>query len=348
MDSKAKKASKKKSQKEIENEKIERYKVWQRLLVRPEGVSYEEILESQNEEIEYDTLRHDKKDIVSLLKEQGLELKKKDGHPARFYVEVDNLDLVALDQKKKVAQPYMAILDMLSKSKGLLPEEFLNSLCDKYQKLSENVNVSKSISFDADYDCMATLDLFPVVYKSLNNSTLGVKFHPVNKPEESVEGQFSPEYLKQYRSNWYAFGMFEEKGKPAVFQKIPLSNIIRYDDEEADEYPFVKSHIENYEEYFEDIIGVENPEINEVETIKFRISNRMFQRMLNKPLHSTLKIYKELDTKGFKGMKMNVKYNMELMRAILNLGSDIEIVEPAHIRKRVIKSLQKALRLYDK
>lgn len=74
----------------------------------------------------------------------------------------------------------------------------------------------------------------------------------------------------------------------------------------------------------------------------------MFQRLMNKPLHPSQSTCKELNTKGFKGMKISVKYNIELMRAILNLGPDIEVVEPAHIRKRVIKNLQKALKLYDK
>lgn len=345
-----------KTSKKIVEEKTtveQRYVVWQKLLTRPEGVSYEEMIIALEEKyetfIDYDTLRQDKKAILSLLKSHGIsftEHKKKKSK--RFHVEENGLDLVAMSKEQKMAQPYVAILDMLSKSKGLLPEEFLVSLCDKYRQLSENVNVSKSISFEADYNSMATLDLFPDIYKSLNKSALWVSFHPVNKPEEYVEGQFYPEYLKQFRSNWYAYGMFQEEGKPAVFQRIPLSNIDRFNDEEAEDYPFIKSHIEDYEEYLGNIIGVENSEATKVETVKFRISERMYQRLLNKRLHHSQTRCEELDTKDFKGMMINVKYNIELMRTILNLGADIEIVEPAHIRKRVIKNLQKALKLYDK
>lgn len=332
---------------EKENEKINHFKIWQELLVKPEGVTYKELLNVFKEEVEYETLRKEKEYITGLLKKNGLKLIEETGRSSRFFVETDSLDLVSFYLNEKVAQPYVAILDMLSKSKGLLPDFFLNSLCDKYQQLSENVNVDKSISFESDYDCMPELDVFPVIYNALNKRAIGISFHPANKPDENKEGVFFPEYLKQYRSNWYAFGMFEEEGKESVFQKIPLCFVDNYNDEDYVSLKFQKSPIDDYDEYFDDIIGVENPDGNKVETIKFRISNRMFQRLRNKPLHPTQSTCKELDKKGFKGMKINVKYNIELMRVILNLGPDIEIVEPAHIRKRVVKNLQKTMKLYD-
>lgn len=173
-----------------------------------------------------------------------------------------------------------------------------------------------------------------------------ISHHPVNKPDQVVEGILYPEYLKQYQSNWYAFGMFVAKEGTPEFLKLPLNNISRYGEVDSKEYPFIKSSIEDYEEYFDDIIGVDNPAQNEVESIKFRISNRMYQRLRNKPLHPTQKNCKEIDSPGFKGMEICVKYNIELMRTILRLGADIEIVEPAHIKKRVIKELNKTLRQY--
>lgn len=333
---------------EIEKEKIKRFRIWQELLVKTGGVTYKELWDKLEGDVEYDLLRQDRGEIFRLLKSNGIKLEETGPQKGKkFFVETDDFDLVSLYLKSKVAQPYVAILDMLSKSKGLLPESFLKSLCAKYQQMSENVNVDKSISFESDYDSMSELDVFPVIYNALNKRAIWISFHPANKPDENKEGVFSPEYLKQYRSNWYAFGMFEEEGKEPVFQKIPLCFVDNYNDEDDDSLKFQKSHIDDYDEYFDDIIGVENSENNEVETIKFRISNRMFQRLKNKPLHPTQSTCKELDIKGFKGMKINVKYNIELMRVILNLGPDIEIVEPAHIRKRVVKNLQKTMKLYD-
>lgn len=331
-----------------------RFEIWQELLSSTEGTCYNDVMQKLAEngsDVDYaykDIVRKDKEKIAKLLKINGNKLlENKLGRNVYFSVEKKGFNLVEYIHSEKVAQPYMAIMDMLSKSKGLLPEQFLNSLSDKYKCLSENVNVTKSISFDADYDYMVEIDVFPDLYKSLNKNTIWLSFHPVNKPEESRQGIFSPEYIKQYRSNWYVFGMFAEDGKELVFQKIPLCNIDDYNDTDPQKNPFIKSHIEDYNEYFDDIIGVENPENNEVETIKFRISNRMFQRLKNNPLHSSQSPCKELDIKGFHGMKMEVKYNIELMRIIMNYGSDMEILAPPHIRKRVIKELQKTLKLYN-
>lgn len=350
--SQTKPKKKSKNTEQMEKDKLIRLEIWQKLLTRPEGVSYKDILQALPEDILYNitdesTIRQEKILIARILKQNGISLiEEKSGRTSRFRVETDNLDLIALYQTDKVSQPYMAMLDMLSKCRGLLPEEFLNSLCDKYKRLSENVNIEKYIAFDTYYD-FVQLDYFTDIYKSLNKSALWVSFHPINKPEECIEGQFYPEYLKQYQSNWYAFGMFAEEGKDPTFQKIPLNNIDNCNDEEAEDYPFIKSHIDDYEEYFDDIIGVENPENNEVETITFRISNRMFKRICDKPLHATQYRCTNLDTTGFKGWKICVKYNVELLRTILKLGSDIEIVEPAHIRKRVIKNLKKTLTMYE-
>lgn len=331
----------------------ERYEIWQRLLVRPHGVSYKE-LEKEisakiDEGVDYEVLKQDKLRIKRLLKENGLNLEESEkGRTKRFYVKSDVVDLVEFSQTERVARPYMAIIDMLSKCDGFLPEEFLSSLCEKYQMMSEKVNVEKSISFETDYDCMSELDMFSDIYNALNEHAIWVSFHPANKPERSTEGVFYPEHLKQYRSNWFVFGMFEENDKPVVFKKIPLNNIDDYKDVDIDEYPFVKSPIKNYEDYFKEIVGVDNTDTNPVETIKFRISNRMYNRLKNSRLHYTQRDCKELDTPKFKGMQIRVKYNIDLLREILTLGSDIEIVEPLRLRNRVKKDLRKAFLMYQK
>lgn len=331
----------------------ERYEIWQRLLIRPQGVSYKELEKEISTKIEegadYEVLKQDKLRIQRLLKENGMKLEESTkGRAKRFYVRSAFVNLVEFSQSERVARPYMAIIDMLSKCNGFLPEEFLRSLCEKYQMMSEKVNVEKSISFETDYDCMSELDMFPDIYDALNEHAIWISFHPANKPELSTEGVFYPEHLKQYRSNWFVFGMFAEENKPAEFKKIPLNNIDDYKDVDINKYPFIDSHIKNYDDYFKEIIGVDNTDSNPVETIKFRIRNRMYNRLKANRLHYTQKDCKELDTPKFKGMQIRVKYNIDLLREILTLGSDIEIVEPPRMRSKVKKELEKALQMYKK
>lgn len=338
----------------------ERYKIWQVFLLRHEWVSYEEIglafAKKEGYNIEFgdeykdfqSTIRKDWEKISKLLKKNGIAYSTRMvGRTTMICVESDDIDLLQFRTNDKVAQPYMAILDMLSRCKGLLPESFLCSLCEKYQKMVENVNVTKEISFEADYDLMMELDVFPDLYNALNKTAIRIIFHPANKLDDLSEGIFYPEYLKQYHSSWYAYGMFAREGEVPAFQRIPLNNIYDYNPVDSKSFPFLKSDIEDYDDYFNDIIGVENPEANEVETIRFRISNKMFHRLMNRPLHASQSLCEDLDTDGFHGMQIRVKYNMELMRVIMNLGSDIEVVEPAHIRKRVVREMRKTMKLYD-
>ncbi len=336
--------------------KEERFEVWSEYLSKEGGVTQTEMENvfalkdsaREGDKISYN-VRKDLSHIRKLLKWKGLTLLEIGKKNKRLKLN-ESVDLKKLLQEEKVSQPYKDLMEVLLSSTGLLPDSFLGEICSVYREMSENTMQSKSISFDADYDLMVdSMDIFSEIYKALNKHAIWISHHPVNKPDCFVEGIFYPEYLKQYRSNWYAFGMFEDDGgKEPVFQKIPINNIDDYDDERCNSYPFVHSNIVNYEEYFDDIIGVENPEANKVETIKFRISNRMFQRIKNKPLHSSQLMCRELDTAGYKGMKLNVKYNIELLRTILNLGADIEIVEPVHIRKRVKQVLMKTLKMYER
>lgn len=70
---------------EKENEKINHFKIWQELLVKPEGVTYKELLNVFKEEVEYETLRKEKEYITGLLKKNGLKLIEETGRSSRFF-----------------------------------------------------------------------------------------------------------------------------------------------------------------------------------------------------------------------------------------------------------------------
>lgn len=44
--------------------------------------------------------------------------------------------------------------------------------------------------------------------------------------------------------------------------------------------------------------------------------------------------------------RMQVKFNMELMRKILQMGSEIIILSPEKLRKKVVKELQRSMKMY--
>lgn len=332
----------------------ERYKIWQELLRRPQGATNKEVNQRIYElttvpEDYYDLIRKDKENIQKLLKTNGYKLLETTRGKEKCYRIEDDVDIVKMHIQSKIAQPYLAILDLLSHCQGILPEQFLKSLCSVYADLSDNEEKKKYISFEASYDDYHhDLECLPTIYNALNKYPLYICMHKVNQKENSFDMILHPEYLKQYRSNWYVFGVLHEMDAQNINktpQKIALSTIDDY--REITDMPFIHSDVTDYEDYFYDIVGVENIPNVEPEMIKFRISNKMFNRMWNTPFHHSLRKCPELDIKGFKGMYVKMKYNIELIRVFLNYGSDLEVVSPSHIRKKVIAEYKKCMKKYQ-
>lgn len=332
----------------------ERLRIWQEMLLDPEGVTYEQFCRQCGNSsgvnwVEYDDQsRQDLKMIRRLIQPLSAEIctTKVDGK-THFSIS-EKVDLVDLLNKEKVSRPYQEMLNLLTRMKGFLPEDFLSELSSTYKSIAETKNDNEIVvAFETDYSIMAELKHFSKIYRAIGKQTLVITRHRMNFPELQEQVIICPEFLKQHNSEWYILGStYLNNGEclPDTCIRIPLALIDSVD--EAKNYPYRHSGID-YTEYFDEIIGVENDPNCTPEEIRLRVSREMYNRLKSNPLHSSQRDCKELNIRGYKGLCITVRKNKELIRTLLNLGKDIEVVAPEKLRRQIAKELRSTLKHYE-
>lgn len=323
----------------------ERLQVWSKLLVSSKGATYQRLnvlLADGSSEDYMESLRKDLSHIRKLLSGRD-EKFSVEGKKEKVFRLSSYVDLAALHEIKKSKLIYL-----LTHTKGFLPEEFIETLSPEYIEAQNSVNRT-IVSFETDYDNMECMDLYQDIYNAIiDKETLTLHYHRMHCPDKELVAYFCPDFLKQYHSSWYVFGMLKEENSSNVDfvpGRIPLAAIDYISHEDSKVYPYISTN-RDYETYFSEIIGLERDENCEQEQIDLRVSNKIFDRIMTTPLHSSQERNKSLDNGKYKGVTLNVRRNKELIRLLLSYGSDVEVVSPAILRRQVLKEMNRMQKLY--
>lgn len=185
---------------------------------------------------------------------------------------------------------------------------------------------SSVVSFQSNPD-LKNISLFGDLLKAIiNKKVLKLDYAPFGK--DSYSERVFPYFLKQFNDRWYliaqAVGYY-------TYGHYALDRIEHF--EEID-IPYKESEV-NFEEYFDDVIGVTVPERLEPVDVVMRVSNNRFNYIKTKPLHLSQRIVSKEN--NFTTIAINVKINRELISQILSFGSDIEVIAPANLRAEIKK-----------
>lgn len=89
-----------------------------------------------------------------------------------------------------------------------------------------------------------------------------------------------PYYLKQYNNRWFLFGITEQDKNNLI--NLPLDRIGSI---EVVDIPYIPNTKFNFEEYFEDVVGVSVPREGEPEKVVLKFDKRQYPYIITKPLH---------------------------------------------------------------
>ena len=100
----------------------------------------------------------------------------------------------------------------------------------------------------------------------------------------------------------------------------------------------------DFQEYFDDVVGVSIPQNKEPEKIFLRIDNSLYPYIKTKPLHGsqTEKEVHDLYTL----IELTVIPNYELESLLLSYGEGIEIISPKTFQNQVKVRLEESLNKY--
>jgi predicted DNA-binding transcriptional regulator YafY len=152
------------------------------------------------------------------------------------------------------------------------------------------------------------------------------------KSESESTFTISPYYLKQYNNRWFLFGwnhQFEN------IQNLALDRILKI--EYSNEKYIVNET--DFNEYFEDIIGVTNDKSAEVQNIKIQLSDNIIPYIISKPIHGSQKISGNILT-----LELKINYELEIL--ILSYGENMKVIEPPILVDKIKNRINKTSNFY--
>ncbi|WP_312820442.1 helix-turn-helix transcriptional regulator [Kaistella carnis] len=208
-------------------------------------------------------------------------------------------------------------LETLSRMNNLPGFDWVNTI---QTKLNSGLNLSNQenqiISFE-DNEFLKGLEFLNPLYQFTSNSQcLDITYKGFSSVRESLF-TISPYYLKQYNNRWFLFG---HNHKVEKIQNLALDRIV--------EIKISKSNFENssidFNEYFEDIIGVSNDLSSDPVKVKIQLSENIIPYITSKPLHGSQLIKENI-------LYLEVKLNYELESLILSYGDNMQVLEPIEL-----------------
>ena len=223
---------------------------------------------------------------------------------------------------------------MLNRFKGMPQLTWMEEILIRLESTFKLRGTSASIVGFEQNPYLKGLNLFSDIFNAIvNKQSLHIIYKKFEK--ESKQYVFHPYFLKQYNNRCFLLGFCDHlKEKKAItnlaidrIEQITYANIT-----------YIDNNV-NFDEYFEDVIGVTVLE-KEVEHIILEIDNLLFPYIETKPLHGSQKI-KEYGVYATK-IELSLIINYELENLLLSYIDKIKIIAPAHLREKMLARIEEA------
>lgn len=257
----------------------------------------------------------------------------KDGRRKYFRYEEPNFSINNQPINELEAEQLKSAMTILQRFKGLPQFKWINELLPKIdQAFSFSEDTSGIISFDNNEYLKGLEFIDPVFNAILYKKVLMINYQSFTNPEP-VKIVFSPYHLKEYNNRWFVFG------KNAEYDNLVNLALDRILEVKECAGTYEPSNI-NFEEYFEDAIGVSIFPGQESQKILLRVSKSLWPYIETKPIHGSQKVLNRQEE--YVDVQLELIPNYELESQILQFGEKVEVLEPLLFRNKIserVKSL---------
>jgi predicted DNA-binding transcriptional regulator YafY len=236
------------------------------------------------------------------------------------------------------ANQIKSAIQVLSRFKGMPQFGWVEELIPKLdQSFSLSTNSDNIISFDSNEYLKGVEFLSELFNAIVYKQTLEISYQSfrTSMPKEIL---FHPYHLKQYNRRWFLFGKNPEYDNITNLALDRIHNIEKVEDK------YIENTSVDFDEYFEDIVGVTLPLDKEVVKIEFIVKKGLAPYITTKPIHESQSPLKEFE-EGFKFF-IKVIPNRELESVILGFGEDIKVLGPDDFKDLIAKRIKENMRNY--
>lgn len=239
---------------------------------------------------------------------------------------------------EEIAQLTQTLM-ILSRFEGMPQFEWVEDFTHRFKSSLKLSTLSNPIvGFEENVDLRGREHFAPLFSAISNQQVLSVAYKNFKK-DEMDKLIVHPYYLKQYNNRWFLFGLTEPKLRLSV---LALDRIESIDTMHQEYIPNTEI---DFQEYFDDMVGVSRPYGQPLQKVIFRVSNDLVPYIRTKPLHGTQRELRS-DTDSVT-MQIEVYINFELEQLILSHGEKIEILSPIELKEKIKQRVNACVKKYE-
>jgi predicted DNA-binding transcriptional regulator YafY len=268
-------------------------------------------------------------DIAFMESEHGWSIplqRHKDGKRVFYRYSDNSFSIKNQGINQAEAEQLEETLTILTRFKGMPQFEWIEEMQIRLEDTFKlKGNLQSTVGFEQN-PFLKGLNHFTGIFNAIQHEvTLKVKYqgYKQDKPSEVI---LHPWYLKQYNNRWFLFGLNEDY---KTITNFALDRIIEFEESKIN---FRENDEINFDEYFEDIVGVTFKSDALIDKILIKIGKETWPYIESKPLHGSQKIKSKSETDVI--IELNMQINHELMAMLFSYMDSIEIMEPKCLRER--------------
>ena len=229
-------------------------------------------------------------------------------------------------------------LTILSRFEGMPQFEWITQLsADMHLRMASGEQVKSIVGFESSIYDKGMENFTPIFDAIRKKTTIEIRYQSfrMSEPQDIV---VHPYYLKQYNNRWFLFCCTSDYTN---ISNYPLDRILNV---KLANVPYRESNI-NFDEYFEDVLGVTKREGQQPEKILLKFQKNEYPYVATKPWHGSQK--KVAEDESSVTIELNVVVNYELEQKILSWGNYVEILKPVSLREKIKSRIKDSLEKYD-
>ncbi len=274
-------------------------------------------------------------DIKFMESTQGWNIpleRKREGH--RIYFRYDDKNFSINNQPLNVTEENQLneALLTLSRFKGMPQFEWVDEISARLDSgLGLSHSNQKIIEFDQNNYLKGLEHITPIYNAILYKKTVSIEYKSFK--QDNVQSIIlHPYFLKQYNNRWYVFGKNDASN---YILNLALDRITSIGESKR---KFIPNNSIDFNEYFEDIVGVTMANDGKIQHIVLKVSNNLYPYIQTKPIHGSQKL-KEQET-NHTLISLDLIPNYELESLILSYGEGMEVLQPKSLRDKIQKRIE--------
>ena len=259
-----------------------------------------------------------------------------EGKRGYYVYEEENFSINKKDLSEAELETIDEALVMLNRFKGVEGFDWVDEFVTNFEdKLGRKKNEVPVIGYQKN-PFLKGIENLSVIYNYIvNRQVLKITY------EHFVKGKMvhvvHPYYLKEYNNRWFLFGITEQKRDFLI--SLPLDRMV---DIEPMHIEYIPNKNFNFEEYFEDVVGVSVPMSGTPDKVVLKFEKSRFPYVETKPLHPSQRIIDKDECM----VQIEVHQNSELNSLIFSFGDQVEVLAPDSLRNQFKAKINKLSEKY--